>query len=216
MRKALLPGEQVITVTRPQPRKLAFPALLFIVVPALGAFASAWIIKGEPTRLVPVITREWSFWLVAVCVAAVAWILLGYCLPCVLRWHATQYVLTSRRIVARYGMLRRRDMQISLAAVRHVGVSQSLWQRILRSGNISLDTGHAVDTVIPDVPEAERFRSFVLDAIDELPDSAKVDSAKVDSANFDGAIFEADRPQDSARNVTQYGWDTREGGRDER
>jgi membrane protein YdbS with pleckstrin-like domain len=201
MRRDLLPGEQVITVTRPQPRKLAFPALLFIVVPAVGAFASAWIVKGEPTKLVPLITREWTFWLVAVCVAAVAWILLGYCLPRVLRWHATQYVLTSRRIVARYGMLRRRDMQISLAAVRHVGLSQSLWQRILRSGNISLDTGHGVDAVIPDVPEAARFRNFVLDAIDELPD---------------GVIFAADQAQDFAGDITQYGWDTREGGRDER
>lgn len=201
MRRDLLPGEQVITVTRPQPRKLAFPALLFIVAPAVGAFASAWIVKGGPTKLVPLITREWTFWLVAVCVAAVAWILLGYCLPRVLRWHATQYVLTSRRIVARYGMLRRRDMQISLAAVRHVGLSQSLWQRILRSGNISLDTGHGVDAVIPDVPEAARFRNFVLDAIDELPD---------------GVIFAADQAQDFAGDITQYGWDTREGGRDER
>lgn len=201
MRRDLLPGEQVITVTRPQPRKLAFPALLFIVVPAVGAFASAWIVKGEPTKLVPLITKEWTFWLVAVCVAAVAWILLGYCLPRVLRWHATQYVLTSRRIVARYGMLRRRDMQISLAAVRHVGLSQSLWQRILRSGNISLDTGHGVDAVIPDVPEAARFRNFVLDAIDELPD---------------GVILAADQAQDFAGDITQYGWDTREGGRDER
>jgi membrane protein YdbS with pleckstrin-like domain len=201
MRRDLLPGEQVITVTRPQPRKLAFPALLFIVVPAVGAFVSAWIVKGEPTKLLPLITREWTFWLVAVCVAAVAWILLGYCLPRVLRWHATQYVLTSRRIVARYGMLRRRDMQISLAAVRHVGLSQSLWQRILRSGNISLDTGHGVDAVIPDVPEAARFRNFVLDAMDELPD---------------GVIFAADQAQDFAGDITQYGWDTREGGRDER
>ena len=214
MRKDLLPGEQVITVTRPQPRKLAFPGLLFILAPAVGAFASAWIVKGEPARLVPLITREWTFWLVAVCVAGVAWILLGYCLPRLLRWHATQYVLTSRRIVARYGMLRRRDMQVSLASVRHVGVSQSLWQRILRSGNISLDTGHGADAVIPDVPEAAKFRNFVLDAIDELPA---------------GVIFEADRVQGSAGDAAQYRpwdmrepwdtreqWDTREGGRDER
>jgi membrane protein YdbS with pleckstrin-like domain len=214
MRKDLLPGEQVITVTRPQPRKLAFPGLLFILVPALGAFASAWIVKGEPARLVPLITGEWTFWLVAVCVAGVAWILLGYCLPRLLRWHATRYVLTSRRIVARYGMLRRTDVQISLASVRHVGVSQSLWQRILRSGNISLDTGHGEDTVIPDVPEAAKFRNFVLDAIDELPV---------------GVMYEADRARENDGDAPPYRpwnirepwdtreqWDTREGGRDER
>lgn len=208
MRKELLPGEQVITVTRPQPRKLFFPGLLFIAGPAVGAFASAWIVRGEPARLVPLISEEWTIWLVAVCVGGVAWILLGYCLPRLLRWHATQYVLTSRRIIARYGMLRRRDMQIPLAAVHHVGVSQSLWQRILRSGNISLDTGHGAESVIPDVPEAVKFRNFVLDAIDELPA---------------GVIYEADRSQDIAGDMPRYRpwdrgetWDTREGGRDER
>ncbi|KIS28344.1 membrane protein [Arthrobacter sp. SPG23] len=208
MRKDLLPGEQVITVTRPQPRKLFFPGLLFIVVPALGAFASAWIVKGGPARLVPLISGDWTIWLVAVCVGAVAWILLGYCLPRVLRWHATQYVLTSRRIVARYGMLRKRDMQVPLASVHHIGVSQTLWQRILRSGNISLDTGHGGDAVIPDVPEAVKFRNFVLDAIDELPP---------------GMVFEADRAEQLAGDAQYYRpwdmggqWETREGGRDER
>jgi uncharacterized membrane protein YdbT with pleckstrin-like domain len=189
MRKDLLPGEQVIVVTRPQPRKLTFPAMLFVVVPALGAFASAWIVKGEPARLLPLITREWTPWLVAVCAGAVAWILLGYCLPRVLRWHATRYVLTSRRIVARYGMLRRRDQQVSLASVRHVGIRQSLTQRILRSGNISLDTGHGEDTVIPEVPEVSRFRNFILDAIDELPD---------------GEIPETGRSADYAADTPQY------------
>ena len=55
MRKELLPGEQVIVVTRPQPRTLIVPALLFILVPALAAYASAWIVKGGPGQLVPAI-----------------------------------------------------------------------------------------------------------------------------------------------------------------
>ena len=37
MRRVLLPGEQVIVVTRPQPRMLIVPALMFVVVPALAA-----------------------------------------------------------------------------------------------------------------------------------------------------------------------------------
>ena len=58
MRKELLPGEQVIVVTRPQPRTLIVPALLFILVPALAAYASAWIVKGGPARLVPLIKES--------------------------------------------------------------------------------------------------------------------------------------------------------------
>ena len=95
--------------------------------------------------------------------------LLGYCLPRVMSWHATKYILTSQRLVARYGMLRRRDQQVSLAAVRNVVIHQSLLQRVLRSGNISLDTGYPSSTVVPDVPEVATFRNFILDAIDDLP-----------------------------------------------
>ncbi len=199
MRKELLPGEQVIVVTRPQPRTLIVPALLFVVVPALAAYASAWIVKGGPGKLVPLVTNDWTAWLVAVCVALAAWVLLGYCLPRVLRWHATRYTLTSQRLVARYGMLRRRDQQVSLAAVRNVLIEQSLLQRVLRSGNISLDTGYPSSTVVPDVPEAATFRNFVLDAIDDLPPGGTL-GAEGMMHNPDGA----------------WPWETREGGRDER
>ena len=95
--------------------------------------------------------------------------LLGYCLPRVMTWHATQYTLTSQRLIARYGMLRRRDQQVSLATVRNVVIHQSLLQRVLRSGNISLDTGYPTSAVVPDVPEVATFRNFILDAINDLP-----------------------------------------------
>lgn len=202
MRKELLPGEQVIVVTRPQPRTLIVPALVFILVPALAAYASAWIVKGGPFQLVPAIrgsAREWTPWLIGACMALAAWVLLGYCLPRVLTWHATRYTLTSERLVARYGMLRRRDQQVPLAAVRNVVIDQSFLQRILRSGNISLDTGHPGGTVVPDVPEVATFRNYLLDAINDLPPQA--------IAGPEGMM---DYP-DAA-----WPRETREGGRDER
>jgi membrane protein YdbS with pleckstrin-like domain len=181
MRKELLPGEQVIIVTRPQPRRLVFPAVVFIVVPALAAYAIAWIIRGGPRRLAPAVTSAWTPGLLGVCVAVAAFILLGYCLPRVLRWHGTQYILTSRRMVHRHGLLRRRDRQVPLAAVRNIGISQSLFQRMMRSGNISLDTGHPYSTTFSDVPEVVTFRNYILDAMDDLPE---------------GDIFEAEHMTD--------------------
>ena len=203
MRKELLPGEQVIVVTRPQPRSLTVPALLFILAPALAAYASAWIVKGGPARLVPLITpertKEWTPWLIGTCIALAAWMLLGYCLPRVMTWHATTYTLSSQRLIARYGMLRRRDQQVSLATVRNVVIHQSLLQRVLRSGNISLDTGYPNSAVLPDVPEVATFRDFILDAISELPQGGVL--------GVEGVPYNPDRP---------WPLDVREGGRDER
>lgn len=198
MRKELFPGEQVIVITRPQPRTLIGPALLLIVVAALTAYACAWITRGGPAKLIPLVTAEWTPWLTGACLALATWILLAYGLPRMVTWHASRYILTSRRLVARYGMLRRRDQQVPLVAVRNVFIEQSLLQRSLRSGNISLDTGYPANTVIPDVPEVMTFRRFILEAMEELPE---------------GEVME---DGDTGRGSDEWPWDMREGGRDER
>jgi membrane protein YdbS with pleckstrin-like domain len=211
MRKELLRGEQVIVITRQQPRMLFGPVLAFILVPAAAAFACAWIVKGGPGKLLPVITSDWTQWLIAACLAIVAVVLLGYSLPRFIRWRGIRYILTSGRIVARFGMLRRGDWQVPLAAVRSVGIKQSLLQRILRSGNISLDTGHPGEAVLADVPEVGKFRSFILDAMAELPTNVRFGPGAVpDSGDFDSFAGPVDYP-DAA-----LPWDMREGGRDER
>ena len=170
MRKDLVPGEQVIVTTRPQPRRLAGAAAAFILAPAVAAYAAAWIVRGEARRLAPALEARWTPWLVAACAALVAWVWLGYCLPRFLRWNGTRYTLTSRRMVARYGLLNRRDQQVQLASVRNLTVHETLVQRLLRSGTISLETGYDGVVAFRDVPEVARFRDFILDAIGELPD----------------------------------------------
>ncbi|MFK0041777.1 PH domain-containing protein [Paenarthrobacter sp. NPDC090517] len=197
MRKELLPGEQVITITRQQGRSLFFPVLAFIAVPALTGFACAWIVRENPQRLAPFITAEWTPWLVGTVVVLAGWFLAAYSLKRVLRWRSIKYVLTSRRVLAKNGMFRRSDWQVSLMAVRNVGVQQSMLQRALRSGNISLDTGHSGIAVLADVPEVGKFRGFILDAMDELPQ---------------GEVFEGE----VLRDFEELPWELREGGRDER
>lgn len=197
MRKELLPGEQVMTITRQQARSLFFPALAFILVPALAAYACAWIVKGNPQRLAPFITVEWTPWLLGACVCLAGIVLVAYSIKRFLKWRSVRFILTSRRIIAKYGMFRRGDWQVSLMSVRSVGVHQNLLQRTLRSGNISLDTGPSGTSVLTDVPEVGKFRGFILDAMDELPK---------------GEIFEGEVLSD----FDELPWELREGGRDER
>jgi membrane protein YdbS with pleckstrin-like domain len=199
MRRTLLPGEQVIVTTRPQPRKLAGAAVAFVLAPALAAYASAWIIRGGAAPLAPALNRQWTPWLVTACVAAAAAVWLGYCLPRLLRWHSTRYTLTSQRMVARYGLLSRRDQQVNLSAVRNLTVHESLLQRLVRSGTISLETGYQGVVTFRDVPEVARFRDFILDAIGELPDDSVAQPGG--AAHYPAGAF----PEDM-----------REGGRDDR
>ncbi|MDJ0319699.1 PH domain-containing protein [Pseudarthrobacter sp. PS3-L1] len=170
MRKDLVAGEQVIVVTRPQPRSLAVPALLFILAPALAAFASAWTLRGGAASVIPGFSEDWNGWLVAGYLVLAGWILLGFCLPRLIRWNSIRYILTSLRVMRRDGLVRRRDRQISLGAVSNVLLSQSLVQRGLRSGTISLESGHEGSLTLVDVPEVAKFREFAMEAMSKLPD----------------------------------------------
>ncbi|WP_461189593.1 PH domain-containing protein [Arthrobacter sp. Z4-13] len=170
MRKDLVPGEQVIVTTRPQPRRLTGAMVAFVLSPAIAAYCSAWVIRGEAGRAVPALSGRWTPWLVTGCVLAAASVWLGFCLPRLLRWQGTRYTLTSRRLVARSGKLKRQERQVHLASIRNLTVHESVLQRLFRSGNISLETGYQGKVTFPDVPEVARFRDFILDAIGDLPD----------------------------------------------
>jgi membrane protein YdbS with pleckstrin-like domain len=133
------------------------------------------------------------------CVLAAAAVWLGFCLPRLLRWQGTRYTLTSRRLVARSGMWKRSDRQVNLASVRNLTVHESVLQRLFRSGNISLETGYQSMVTFPDVPEVARFRDFILDAIEDLPDEQD---------------DQPDGPTDYPAGTMP--WEKREGGRDDR
>ncbi|MCY0905658.1 PH domain-containing protein [Arthrobacter sp. H14-L1] len=171
MRSWLAPGEQVIVQSRPQARALTGPAVAFILIPAAGGFALAWLSHGGLARL-PSQTAAWQEPLaIAVVVLGIAALVL-YPLRRFLRWAGTRYTLTSRRMVVRRGWLHRERQDIALASVRNLGTRQSALQRILRSGNITLDMGFDGSAAISDIPEVARFRDLVLDAINELPHTA--------------------------------------------
>jgi membrane protein YdbS with pleckstrin-like domain len=199
MRKDLQPGEQVIVTTRPQPRQLAGAAAAFILAPAVAGYCSAWLIRGGAARAVPALSGRWTPWLVGGCILAAAAVWLGFCLPRLLRWHSTRYTLTSSRLVARSGIWKRRDQQVNLASVRNLTVHESVLQRLFRSGNISLETGYQSAVTFPDVPEVARFRDFILDAIEDLPDGQDVQPGG-----------STDDPAEALP------WEMREGGRDDR
>jgi membrane protein YdbS with pleckstrin-like domain len=168
MRSWLAPGEQVIVDSRPQAKSLTAPAVFFILIPALAAFALAWLGRGALGRLVPQIAGWKPQLMLAVVVLAIAAEVL-YPLRRYLRWAGTRYTLTSRRIIVRSGWLHRSRQDLPLPAVRNLGTRQSPLQRILRSGTIALDMGHGETASLPDVPEVARFRDFALAAINELP-----------------------------------------------
>lgn len=198
MRFDLAQGEHIIVRTRAQARSLVFPALFFILLVAAAGFGAGWLARNR-NSFDPALSQ----WIPAMAIAAAAAaagvvLMLRFCARPLLRWLGTRYVLTSRRLIARSGFTRRREEQYPLVAIVHIGSSQSLLQRSLRSGNISLQVGQSRSSRFVNVPEIARFRNIMLAAIEALPQTAMYDGV--------GFMDEAGQMEPGLRDGTGCGY----------
>jgi len=176
VRLKLDPGERVIVITRPQARRLFWPAVAFLVVLAAGGFGAGWLSRED----LPAWLADWRMPLLLIGLL-LAVLLAGKMsvLP-LLRWLGTRYLLTNRRLIIRQGWGRRREHQLLLASIFGLATEQNLLQRMLRSGQLRADVGYGRYSVLPDVPEVVRFRSLVVKAIEDLPRTAMFDGVDVE------------------------------------
>lgn len=169
----LAPGERVIVRTRPQARTLALPAIAFVLVPALCAFSLGWLLRHR-MEFDPAVA-PWvpaGAWLIATIALL---LILWYSVRPLTRWLSTEYLLTNWRLTRRQGWLRRREQEHYLSAIRQIDTSQSLPQRLLRCGNITLELAHGSSAAYVDVPEVAKFRSILTGCIEQLPQTAMFD-----------------------------------------
>ena len=135
--KLLNPGEQLAVDVRPHWKYLAGPAFALIIVLA-GAVAA--LVEDVP---------QWAeLALAGLLVVCVLWLAARYA-----RWATTSFAVTSERLVLRKGVLRRTSREIRLDSLTDISCSQSLTDRLLRCGDILLESpGRDSQEVFPDLP----------------------------------------------------------------
>ena len=135
--KLLNPGEQLAVDVRPHWKYLAGPALALVIALA-GAVAA--LVEDVP---------QWAeLALAGLLVVCVLWLAVRYT-----RWATTSFAVTSERLVLRKGVLRRTSREIRLDSLTDISCSQSLTDRLLRCGDILLESpGRDSQEVFPDLP----------------------------------------------------------------
>jgi uncharacterized membrane protein YdbT with pleckstrin-like domain len=77
-----------------------------------------------------------------------------------LRWVTTNYVVTSERVVVRGGILSRTGRDIPLQRINDVTFHHSIFERLLRSGTLTIESaGERGQVVLVDVPAVEVVQS---------------------------------------------------------
>ena len=147
-RKFLTEGETVVREFRPHWRLLVIPifwALVGIVLVLLTWRAAPdndvfdWIVTG------------------LVVILALRFVLYPF-----VAWWFTSYVLTNERLIKRHGILSRAGIEIPLENINDVRFSQTILERVLRSGDVLVESaGEQGQSRFSDIPEPEEFHSLV-------------------------------------------------------
>ncbi|MDX1448170.1 MAG: PH domain-containing protein [Acidimicrobiia bacterium] len=144
--RLLSPGEEVVAAFRPHWQFLAFPAALGLAAVALAVVAVVTVDGG-------------AGWLIVAGLVAV-WLLLS--VKRVADWLTTSYVITNERVVRRSGVFSRSGVEIPLESITNVAFSQTLVERIVRSGDLVIESaGETGQSRYSDIPDPEGLQSLI-------------------------------------------------------
>lgn len=185
VRLKLAPGERIIVASRPHARHLVWPVTLAVLLSSAAGFGYGFLGRDS----LPGDLSGWSPYLQPAVVVLAALLVARFCLPPLLRWTFSRYIVTNRRLIHRRGALRRSEHELALASIFQLETWQTLADRMQRSGTLTVDLGHDRVVHYEHVPEVHRFKAIVVAAIGQLPVTAM----------FDGVDMEGDGDYDYER-----------------
>ncbi|MEU7818088.1 PH domain-containing protein [Pseudonocardia sp. NPDC049154] len=146
----LVEGERVVLHTRPHWKMLVLPVLVFLVVVGAGSFLAA-LVSAQSWALVA-----------RVGLGVVGAVLVGRftVLPFV-RWRTTHFVVTTRRVLVREGVLSRSGMDIPMSRINTVQFRHTVAERMLGCGTLVIESASDEPLEFTDVPVVEKVHSLL-------------------------------------------------------
>jgi len=171
----LLAGdEKVVKHLHPHWLTVFVPTVLFILVVGIASFLVAVIPDGDAQDILRIVVLALA---VIVLIALVV-------IP-VLRWRTTHYVITTHRVMVRFGILSRHGKDIGLSRITDVSYTQSLWDRIIGAGTLTIESaGEGPPQVFANIPNSDDTQQL----INHLVEQDEQDRAR-DSAQYLGEAY---------------------------
>ena len=165
----LLAGdEKVVKHLHPHWLTVFVPTVLFILVVGVASFLVAVIPDGDAQDILRI---------VVIALAVVVLILLVI-VP-VLRWRTTHYVITTHRVMVRYGILSRHGKDIGLSRITDVSYTQSLWDRIIGAGTLTIESaGEGPPQVFANIPNSDDTQQMINHLVEQDEQNRARDSAQ--------------------------------------
>ena len=150
----LAEGEQVVLHRHPHWKRLIGPVLALVLLTALASVGAAVVSRtGWDPRARQVVSAVIAaLWLVLVVWRTVR--------P-FLTWLTTHFVITDRRVMFRHGLLTRTGIDIPLARINSVEFRHGLFDRILRTGTLIIESASQDPLDFYDIPRVEQVHALL-------------------------------------------------------
>ena len=148
--KLLNEGEHILLSTRTHVKALFLPAIVLILIAAVGGYLSS-LPSGAHAS-----TWRLVIWIVA------ALLIVWYVVRPFLRWLVTAYTFTNRRLITRTGILTRTGHDIPLNRISDIEYEKGLVDRIFGCGTLVISDASEEGRVrLDDIPHVEKAQLTV-------------------------------------------------------
>lgn len=144
-------AEWIVARLRPHARALFWPALLLIA----GVAALAYFVGEFP--------QDWQN--LALLAGGSAVLLLVWLVP-LFRWLGKRYIITTRRIVMRFGTVTRTRQELLHSRGYDITVRKGALQSLFGCGDVLINTGLDHPVVLRDVPNADLVQGTLHDLME--------------------------------------------------
>jgi uncharacterized membrane protein YdbT with pleckstrin-like domain len=165
--KVLADDEEVVRHLHPHWLTVFWPVVWLLLVVGAASFGAAAVPAGPQQGLLRLLVLALALLLLVVVVLA----------P-LLRWRTIHYVITTHRLLFREGVLARRGRDIGLSRITDVSYGQTLWERIINSGTLTIESaGESGATVLRHIPDSDGVQQLLNHMIEEDADRRARESA---------------------------------------
>jgi len=166
---ALAPDEALLLHRHPHWKMLIAPVVLLLVSTALAGYllgvAGSRLEGAASTVLTVAVAVLW--------IAVLAW----RCVPQVVRWLSTHFIVTDRRVLVRQGVVTHTGIDIPMGRISNVQFRHGLVDRILRTGTLVIVSAADDPLEFDDIPDVEAVHSLLYRNAFDVPGDGGRDRA---------------------------------------
>ncbi|WP_199433999.1 PH domain-containing protein [Qaidamihabitans albus] len=157
----LLSDDEFVVVHRhPHFKMLVLPVLVLLVTLGLGVWLALLVREATP---------PWDL-VGLIAVGAVGLLLLVWLvLVPLVRWRTTHFIVTTDRVIAREGVIRRTGIDIPMARINSVRFEHGLLDRVFGCGTLIIESASDEPLKFDDIPRVERVHTMIYRQVNDNP-----------------------------------------------